>query len=43
LQAYCRSKLADFEVPRVIHFVTELPTDATGKVERHRVRALFST
>jgi oxalate---CoA ligase len=42
LQSYCRSRLADFKVPKVIHFVKELPKDATGKVERFRLTALFS-
>jgi len=42
LQAYCRSRLSDFEIPKVIHFVKELPKDATGKVERLHLTALFS-
>jgi oxalate---CoA ligase len=43
LQAYCRSRLADFKVPKVIHFVKELPRDSTGKVERFRLTRLLST
>ena len=42
LQAYCRSRLADFKVPKVIHFVKELPKDSTGKVERRHLTELFS-
>ena len=42
LQAYCRSRLSDFEIPKVIHFVKELPKDVTGKVERPHLTALFS-
>jgi acyl-CoA synthetase (AMP-forming)/AMP-acid ligase II len=42
LQAYCRSRLSDFKVPQVIHFVKELPKDSTGKVERLRLTELFS-
>jgi acyl-CoA synthetase (AMP-forming)/AMP-acid ligase II len=42
LQSYCRNRLADFKVPKVIHFVKELPRDATGKVERRRLTELFS-
>jgi acyl-CoA synthetase (AMP-forming)/AMP-acid ligase II len=42
LQAYCRSRLSDFKVPKVIHFVKELPKDSTGKVERLRLTDLFS-
>jgi oxalate---CoA ligase len=43
LQAYCRSRLSAFEIPKVIHFVTELPQNSTGMVERHRLTALFSS
>jgi acyl-coenzyme A synthetase/AMP-(fatty) acid ligase len=32
----------DFKVPKVIHFVKELPKDPTGKVERLRLTDLFS-
>jgi oxalate---CoA ligase len=42
LQAYCRSRLADFKVPRAIHFVKELPRDSTGKVQRSRLKDMFS-
>ena len=42
LQAYCRSRLSDFKVPKVIHFVKELPKDSTGKVERLRLTDVFS-
>jgi acyl-CoA synthetase (AMP-forming)/AMP-acid ligase II len=42
LQAYCRSHLSDFEIPKVIHVVKELPKDSTGKVERRRLTELFA-
>jgi acyl-CoA synthetase (AMP-forming)/AMP-acid ligase II len=42
LQEYCRSRLADFKIPKVIHFVKELPKDSTGKVERRRLTEMFS-
>jgi AMP-binding enzyme C-terminal domain len=42
LQAYCRSRLADFKVPKVTHFVKELPKDSTGKVQRLRLTDLVS-
>jgi acyl-coenzyme A synthetase/AMP-(fatty) acid ligase len=42
LQAYCRSRLADFKGPKVIHFVKALPKDSTGKVERLRLTDLVS-
>jgi acyl-CoA synthetase (AMP-forming)/AMP-acid ligase II len=43
LQAYCRGRLADFKIPKVIYVVEKLPKDSTGKVERHRVKDLFAT
>jgi oxalate---CoA ligase len=42
LQAYCRTRLSEFEIPKVIHFVKELPKDATGKVARLRLAKVFS-
>jgi oxalate---CoA ligase len=42
LQAYCRSRLSDFEIPKVIHFVKALPQSATGKVDRRQLTQLFS-
>jgi acyl-CoA synthetase (AMP-forming)/AMP-acid ligase II len=41
-QAYCRSRLSDFKVPKVIHFVKEPPKDSTGKVELLHLTELFS-
>jgi acyl-CoA synthetase (AMP-forming)/AMP-acid ligase II len=41
LQAHCRSRLADFKVPKVIHLVKELPKGPTGKVQRRFVAAAF--
>jgi acyl-CoA synthetase (AMP-forming)/AMP-acid ligase II len=41
LQAYCRSRLADFKVPKVIHLVKELPKGPTGKVQRRFMAAAF--
>jgi acyl-CoA synthetase (AMP-forming)/AMP-acid ligase II len=41
LQIYCRSRLADFKVPKVIHVVKELPKGPTGKVQRRFLAAAF--
>jgi oxalate---CoA ligase len=41
IQAHCRSRLADFKVPKVIHITTALPKTATGKVQRRDLAALF--
>src|SRR5919106_5572873 len=39
LQAYCRSRLADFKVPKVIHLVKELPDE--GRTLRQADRSLW--
>jgi len=39
---FCRQHLADFKVPRQLHFVTEIPRTATGKVQRRHVAAAFA-
>jgi acyl-CoA synthetase (AMP-forming)/AMP-acid ligase II len=41
LQTFCRSRLADFKVPKVIHLVKELPKGPTGKVQRRFMAAAF--
>jgi benzoate-CoA ligase family protein len=38
LVAWCREGLAHFKAPRRIVFVTDLPTTATGKLQRFKVR-----
>lgn len=38
LQAHVRTRLAAHEYPRVIRFVTSLPTTATGKIIRRELR-----
>ena len=42
LQTFCRSHLSDFEIPKVIHFVDELPRNAMHKLDRRRLTELFS-
>jgi fatty-acyl-CoA synthase len=41
LQVYCRTRLADFKVPKLIHFVSVIPRNAIGKVQRRDLTALF--
>jgi acyl-CoA synthetase (AMP-forming)/AMP-acid ligase II len=41
LQALCRARLADFNVPKENRIVSALPKDATGKIVRREVAALF--
>jgi acyl-CoA synthetase (AMP-forming)/AMP-acid ligase II len=37
LTAFCEGRLADYKRPRVVHFVDELPRNATGKVMKHKL------
>ena len=34
LQAFCRTRLADFKVPKVIRITSALPKNAMGKIDR---------
>jgi len=38
LRASCRERLAEYEYPREIRFVAELPTTSTGKIRRKALR-----
>jgi acyl-CoA synthetase (AMP-forming)/AMP-acid ligase II len=42
LQRYCRTRLADFMVPKLIHLVSAIPKNPMGKVQRRELKALFS-
>ena len=42
LQAFCRTHLADFKVPKVILITSALPKNEMGKVERRELAARFS-
>jgi benzoate-CoA ligase len=39
LQQFARSRLAEYKHPRWVEFVDALPTTATGKVQRFKLRA----
>ena len=41
LQAYCRTRLAGYKLPREIRFVERLPRTATGKVRRAELAQLL--
>jgi acyl-CoA synthetase (AMP-forming)/AMP-acid ligase II len=43
LVAHCCGRLADFKVPKVVHFVKELPKGPTGKVQRRHLAAHFQS
>jgi acyl-CoA synthetase (AMP-forming)/AMP-acid ligase II len=38
LVAWCRENMANYKVPRVVDVVTELPLNATGKVDKLALR-----
>ncbi len=40
LMLHCKSRLAPYKFPRLVHFVLELPKTATGKIQRFRLRQL---
>jgi acyl-CoA synthetase (AMP-forming)/AMP-acid ligase II len=42
LIAYCRDRLAHFKCPKEVHFVSELPRNATGKLLKTQLRAKFT-
>jgi acyl-CoA synthetase (AMP-forming)/AMP-acid ligase II len=41
LLAFCRTRLADFKVPRHLHFVESIPKTPTGKIQRRFVAEQF--
>ena len=42
LVAFCRTKLADYKVPRVIHVMDEIPRGPTGKISRRFLTETYS-
>ena len=41
--ALCTDELADFKVPRAVHFIDELPTAAVGKIAKGKLRELAAS
>ncbi len=41
IAAHCRERIAGYKKPRHVHFVAELPRNATGKVQKFRLREFF--
>lgn len=39
---HCRSRLGGFEVPKAVRFLEALPSTATGKVQKHRLRKEYA-
>jgi fatty-acyl-CoA synthase len=42
LIAHTRQRLAPFKVPKVVHFVADLPRNASGKILKRELRSRFS-
>ena len=40
---HCTDRLARFKVPRSVVFLDELPHNATGKIQKHELRARYGT
>jgi fatty-acyl-CoA synthase len=40
---HCAERLARFKVPRSVVFLDELPHNATGKIQKHELRARYGT
>jgi acyl-CoA synthetase (AMP-forming)/AMP-acid ligase II len=38
LAAFCSKSLADYKRPREVRVVDELPRNALGKIQKHRLR-----
>jgi acyl-CoA synthetase (AMP-forming)/AMP-acid ligase II len=43
LLAFCRPRLADFKIPKIIWITSALPKSTTGKIERRELAALFES
>jgi O-succinylbenzoic acid--CoA ligase len=41
LLAYCRGKLAKYKIPKHIHFVNQLPRNASKKLQRNKLKNLL--
>ena len=42
LRDFCRTRLAPFKIPRIIHVVSEIPKTASGKLQRRMVAEHFN-
>lgn len=42
LIVFCKTRLADFKVPRTIHVMEEIPRGPTGKIQRRTLTELYS-
>lgn len=42
LESWCRERIANFKVPRSYRFVSELPTNASGKIVKNELQKLLA-
>ncbi len=38
---FCRTKLADYKIPRIIKFTAAIPRNSSGKVQKHIIKAKY--
>lgn len=38
IRSFCRSRLADFKVPKYVKFTDSFPTTVTGKIQKYLMR-----
>jgi len=43
LQKYCQSRMASFKVPKFWQLVEAFPQTVTGKIQKHKMRAVAIT
>jgi acyl-CoA synthetase (AMP-forming)/AMP-acid ligase II len=43
LLAWCRSRMAGYKAPRSVIFVSELPLNSAGKVDKPRLEAIAAS
>jgi len=42
LKAFCKGKIGGYKVPKIVHNVSAIPRNATGKIPKRELRAQFS-
>jgi len=40
---FCKGKIAGYKVPKVVHFIPEMPLNSTGKISKPELRKQFGT
>jgi acyl-CoA synthetase (AMP-forming)/AMP-acid ligase II len=42
VHVFCRERLAGYKIPRIVEFIDQLPRNASGKVQKFKLREKFS-